>query len=458
MGFNFFNKKESGNNKTQREVRRPAPVDRSYNLVANSDLTKQLYHNQYPGLKLAGALAYGPIAHPVSFMGLPVPNVADSDNANEVLKLIVEQNKGNIRQINTEANREGTVWVYPRYSVEDGRVIWDLIPDASVTRIFYDLKTKKITKIYVEEQVTIADGEVGTKVIDYIRIFTREEVSYSTDGVVERFKNPVGILPIPFANNTDSEEIRGHSDYERILPDLLAYQELTHSMLTDMAKFKTKMAQNVVDVTSWLESNGYGSIADIDIENIDLIMNKSGDQEKTEFIFAEKVADGYIKALEVIFKKIVEGSGLPEIVWGLKTSGNMASVEENMDVLIRYVQDKQDQYSGPYEILFSASLQLMNIVTMSNTNSRVDVSWNNLDAMSESTKAEILAKFAESISKMLQGAVITKKQLYKFWRAAYPEATEETEEEFIAGLKDTAMFKIFSNADYTEIVDEGGKV
>ena len=136
----------------------------------------------------------------------------------------------------------------------------------------------------------------------------------------------------------------------------------------------------------------------------------------------------------------------------------MASVEENMDVLIRYVQDKQDQYTERYVALFSASLKLMNIVTMNTEGSELKVTWNNLDAMSESTKAEIFAKFADAISKMLQGAVITKKQLYNIWRANYPEATEETEDEFIAGLKDTAMFKIFSNADYTEIVDEGDEV
>ena len=34
------------------------------------------------------------------------------------------------------------------------------------------------------------------------------------------------------------------------------------------------------------------------------------------------------------FRKIVEGSGIPEICWGVKVEGNLASAEEQMGLLV----------------------------------------------------------------------------------------------------------------------------
>lgn len=459
MGVLDWLKGRSGTStQTKRTVVRPNKIDRKEDLVVNSGLTRGLYHNTYPGLKLAGALGYNPIAIPVSFMGLPIPQAATEATQDAADQLILDH-AVDIRQINTEANRDGTSWVWPWYDSEARKLKWELIPDDSVTRILLDIRTMEPTTIYVEEEIELSTGDDGSETIEKRRIFTKETVrtEYTPNAKIptEEAPNVIGILPIVFANLRDSGEIRGHSDYERIVPDLAAYSEIYQAMVTDLAKFKTKMVQEVADLDKWLDNNGFTDITEIDITTIDLILNLK-ETEGTTFETAEKVADGYISALKVAFRKVVEGSGIPEIAWGLKTEGNMASVEENMEILIRYVNDKRDQYTEAYKVLISASLRLLGIATMQQDMDLVDVTWDALSATSDSVRAEIFQKFADSVSKLIDSAGWTKQQLFNMWKLQYPETTDEEFEEFVVGIQDMAGHKAFKDAAYLDQLDAAG--
>lgn len=157
------------------------------------------------------------------------------------------------------------------------------------------------------------------------------------------------------------------------------------------------MVQEVQDVSAWKANNAVDNLNNIEIDKIDLIFNLY-EKEKTTFIFPENAHQAYDQKLKTTFRKIVEESGIPEIVWGLKTEGNRASVEESMGTLIKFVHDKQEQKNESYKILYSATLKLLNIVNMRNPEDiPLIVSWDDLDAVSDEVRSIIFKNFADGI-------------------------------------------------------------
>ncbi|MDA3834993.1 MAG: hypothetical protein PF495_16525 [Spirochaetales bacterium] len=137
--FSWFDR-TTQTNPTKQDRRDPNSINRTEPMVVNRALTKGLYHNQYPNMRLAGALAYNPIAVPVWFMGLPIPK-SDNESEQELLKEIMDRFAQVCKQIHIETHRDGTVWAWPFFSARDRQLHWELIPDESVIRIIKDLET-----------------------------------------------------------------------------------------------------------------------------------------------------------------------------------------------------------------------------------------------------------------------------------------------------------------------------
>jgi len=465
----FFKTKDQidSNDATRRTPRRPNPVDWTNNYTANSELTRGLYHNTFPGFKLAGGLAFPPIAVPAWFMGLPTP--APKDDTDEVtadeLNQLVERFSTELQQIHIQAHREGTVWVWPHWSARGNRLIWEFIPDESVIDIIRDLDTGDITEIITNEQITIKVGEEKTVTVERKRIFTRERVTVQWKGasalpdkLADRtMRNPLRIMPVAFANNQDGQEVRGYSDYTRILSDLKNYHDIDLAWSRMLAKFSPKMIQQVRDVDQWLANNGWAKFTDIDIEKTDMILNLT-EQETTDFAWPQGAHEAYGAALKKTFRKIIEASGVPEIVWGLKTEGNRASVEESMDSLIKYVHDKQAQKNKPYLRLFSDSLRIMRFATLGNPAPEIEIGWNQLDAVSDEVRSIIFRNFAQGVAAIVGGAAGTKEQLHSLWMKMYPDATDDDYDVFKVGLSDMGAHNQWRNADFMQAMDFQGLV
>lgn len=457
--FDWFKKVESEDNKTKITRRSPAPVDWTDSMQVNAELTKGLYHNTYPGIKLGGALAYNPIAIPASLMGLPIPRV-EEEQAQVILNEIVDLMTDAMKDIHIQSHREGTVWIWPKFT-PDG-LIWEFIPDASVTDIIRDLSTGNVIRIQTNEDITVSTGSGNTVTVNRQRTFTRSRVTIEYSGPVPadikgaNYRNTSGIIPIPFSNNADGDEIRGHSDYERFVTDLKSYHDIDLAEQTALAKFLPKMVQNMKNVDDWLSNNGYSSIADIDLCTIDLILNMPG--ESTEFVFPERMTESMQNKLKQIFHKIAESSGIPEIAWGLKTQGNLASVEENMAMLMNFVKDKQDQKTEPYKELFKASLRLMNKAYLVDTVPDIEIAWNRLDGLSDKTKSEIFTSFCDGISKAIGAAALTTNQLWRLWKINYPDATEEDYTEFEAGIARMVAHTASTKSNILDVLGTTGAV
>ncbi len=449
----FWNRTKEQTGTILKQPRRtPKPRDYTDSFQTNSVLTKGLYHNTYPGLKLAGGLAFNPIAIPVYFMGYPV---VKDDVLQDVIDDLIETMINDMQQIHTQDHREGTIWIYPK--LVDGLLIWEQIPDDTVSDIIRDLDSGEVLAIITDEDIRVTIGFNENVTVRRTRRFTenRVTITYSGGIIPEQLKdktmrNPVGILPIAFSNNNDGDEVRGHSDYERILPDLKDYHDISLARSEMLAKFKVKMIQQVANVTDWLKNNGYDSIEEIDISSADFFLNL--EDETTSFEFPSQANQTYKDTLSQIFKKLVEGSGIPEIAWGLKTQGNMASVEENMSILLMYVADKRRQKTEQYKTLYTASLRLLGF-----EDPDITVGWDDFDSMSQKEQVAVFASFAEGVAKLANAAMFTKEQIFAFWQMWYPKQTEEDFDKFVKGLNDMALFKGLASADYLDQLEAAGE-
>ena len=127
-----------------------------------------------------------------------------------------------------------------------------------------------------------------------------------------------------------------------------------------------------------------------------------------------------------------------------------------MSTLHKYVHDKQDQKKEPYKKLFQASLQLLNITLMERKEPEIEVTWDELDAVSDEVRSTIFKNFAEGIAALTTSAALTKKQLHNIWKIWYPKATEEDYEEFIVEISRMAAFQQWRDADYSTVMDLQG--
>lgn len=465
--MNLFQKIASTWNRSDRQVaseaatrqprRTPASHDKTDSIVANRALTKALYYNEYPGMKLAGALAYNPIAIPVMFMGTPVAQTDDKE-LQAILQKLLDSAKP--ESVHTESHRDGTAWLWPYWDEKARRVRVEYIPDDQI-KVITDLTTGDIIKIVsvVELEINDLDNN-STHFVTRTRVWTADKITESYDKQVsDKLKstirrNVTRSFPIPFANNQALDEIRGRSDYSRIVVDLKNYHDISYAQSELLARFKAKWKQGVgKNPAEWLRNNGYASIVEFDPMSADFVFNADG--EDTEILSLPATAsNGHEAALKRTWRTIVEGSGVPEICWGLKTEGNHASVEEQMGILVQFVKAKRKQATGPWEEYLRQATMLYAIGNMTSLPA-VDywVDWGTLDGLSDKTKSEIFGQFADGVAKLIGVGGITKRQLYNLYKDMYPEATDMSLEEFVRRMGYMAKHNQYRNSDYIMLLD-----
>lgn len=454
--FDWFKKKttQDAENPIMQTRRAPFAVDITENIKINGELTRAIMRNTYPGMKLAGALAYAPIMTPVSIMGIPVPET-ENKNLQKLLDDWIESNIMKFDAVHTSSHGDGTIWVWPFYNAAKKTADIELIIDDKISDVLRDIYTGEITEVISSESITVQTAFNKTKVVTRVRSWRSDQITDEVDGVKRITRNPLGILPIPFANEPDIGRIRGHSDLERIIPDLKAYHDVKNQWAVVLSKMKPFLKQSTNKVKDWLSNNGFGDLTEVNINNMDFVVNKSN-EEDTEFVFPTGAGSEYEKYLQLAFYAIVQGSSIPEIAFGLVSTGNHASAEEQTERLMSYCRKKQRQAGGPWLKVFQAVSALIAMANILPPENEVKISWNRLESLSESTKAEIFVKISDAVQKMTTAGVpgeIIHAKLKEF----YPEATIAAYDEFRKARQDAAKFKQFNDAKYLEALDAEGQ-
>jgi len=431
---------------------RPGDVDMTGGLPSNSELLKALCEGTYKGLEFAAPLTLPPLATIVALMGIPVPK-SDDPRTQEALDGITAQMKTKFGKLHRRSLLHGTAWRFPRYDREYG-LVWEEIPDVIVTDIIVDITSNRVKEIYTSEQISIRKKVAVNETVQRDRHFTPDRVAVKYN--IGRYpdytaRNVAGVLPVPFANETDESEIRGQSLFGRVLHDLKDYHDTDYRVSTILAKFTPKMIQTVSEPGDWLNNNkGTRDLAAFKTVNIfetDLIVNVK-DKESTDFVFAPSDATAaHENALRRKFLKIVEGTGIPEIFWGPLATGNHATTEEQWQQAINRVEEIRLQYAEAYRTLYRGSLNVLQVANAETYAGDVEITWNRLSSVSENTRADILRGFGTAVSSMMNSGTMTLRQLYTLWNQMNPESGIGTLEEFKAELKECATYMHFVKDD-----------
>jgi hypothetical protein len=462
--FDWFKPKEQTSTVTRQPMPRPNQVDWTDQLTSNQVLLWSLYHNEYPGFKLSGFIFKKPIDIPVQLMGIPVPKCENKVIEAALLEWVSKN------QLFFESNHRtsfitGNSWVWPKYSSTLKKVIIEFIPDASILSPIKDIETGEIVKIVTDEQIEIAIGDGDkTTYVRRVRVFTKETIQITwidkagLAGLKDiTYRNIIGILPINFANNKNVNEVRGHSEYESIIPNAKNYHDTELAASKALGKFTIKQIHTLppgdTGPEDWERNNGI-TCDRLNVLERDFFVNRY--DEKDEYKFPDGALDAYNKRLEVIFWQIMEGSPIAELFWGGAVPGNNNSTEASKSQIVDFAKQKQTQLTDNYVKLFSAIATLYGILKMNNERVPVTVEWNALDALDETTKTEILSKFTTAIGNIIDKASGTLEQVYELWVKMYPEITPDTFEEWVDKIGATAKHKAFTSASFEMIADMDG--
>jgi len=217
-----------------------------------------------------------------------------------------------------------------------------------------------------------------------------------------------------------------------------------------LTKFLPKQIQDTEDVGKWMLSNlgtdQPEALADYDVAGNDLIVNRAGEKTSFEHLPGEATS-AHEKALERKYWKIIEGSGIPEIFWGISLSGNHADGDNQMQKGVQYVDAIRRELDDPYTDLYAASLRLLSIVRGQNFKP-FKMGWNKLESISADMKSQIFARFATALTQMSGAAAMTVEQMHKLWVLNYPETEPGDFEEFVAGITKMGLHKQFVGLDY----------
>jgi hypothetical protein len=437
-------------------ARRPAPRDMGGGMSANEEMLKGLYHGTFSGLQFASPLAFTPINIPVQMMGLPTPK-SDDELTQQRLNEITELMAARIPKLNRTYLLVGTAWRWPRYDSKLQSLVWEEIPDSTISDILIDVATGKATAILTDERIRLQYGENKTQYVQRKRTFTPQLVTVQWIG--ERpanaddysARNVSGELPIVFAHDADDNEVRGYSVLSRIIRDLKDYHDADYRISETLTKFIPKQVQEVDDIEEWCKNNlGTGSpeaLATYDVNGSDMVINKK-DKEGTSYEYLPEGATAALeKMLERKYWKIFEGSGIPEMFWGGLATGNHATAEVQMQEAVTYVEQKRQEITDPYYDLYAGSLRILE-VAHGERYKTFEMKWNRLESISADVKSQIFMRFAQSIAALVNVAGVTKAQVHRLWELNFPESDPGDYEDFVMGLGEMVAHKAALGMDY----------
>jgi len=121
-----------------------------------------------------------------------------------------------------------------------------------------------------------------------------------------------------------------------------------------------------------------------------------------------------------------------------------------MGVLVNNAKAKQTQHTKNYITLWNATIRMMSRANMMREAPKVEVTWGDLSAVNEQTKAVIWKSYAEGLAAVMNVAGMTTQQIHTFWLQRFPEGTPEEFAEFEAQMMKAAAYKAYSTATYLE--------
>jgi hypothetical protein len=446
---------------SKKHPRRPQPVDQSGGLTTNSDVLYGLYYGTTPWLQFASPLAYTPVKVPSMLTGIPTPRAEDKPTQ-EALKAIIDQHSDDFQLITSTSVMQGTCWPWVRYSQEKQAILWDCVPDETISDIEISIDTGDIVGLWTHEIMAYNKGYMDRQFAERKRHITpqRIEVWLNDQGSGNEMShtlenNPFGFMPIPFGHECRIGEWRGHSVFARILRLMKSTHEIHLNRDEILSKFKPKLVQSVDanNAGEWLKNNGYSGVDAVDPMQDDFFLN-AGEAETTNFLYLQSDATAQLTAaLEANRKEIIAGSGCPAIFWPSELLvGNYSSADTQTMLGVEYVKDLRHEEDKSYTQLFNQTLTIKGFLE-SRTYSAVKNGWDNFSMVSQATKAQIFSQFTQGLASIIQSASMGYSDIEFFIEKFWPEIEPRTKEQLMADMTEMLDHTAALNSPLSDISD-----
>lgn len=399
-------------------------------------LARELYQNKNDKYELGAAFVKPVINSTVGFMGVPHFTIED-ETAQEVLNDFALENTSKMIRTHSNALKLGDCYIWitrekrvnPLYPERAERLIYNIIPPEEIEDIILDPITKEPTAYILKskQEWTELDGTKRNCIIT--QKITAEERAIEINGDEPEgiesgtFPNTWGFIPIVHFKNEPDETMKyGQSDIEPIAPYIKAYHDvMLHALKGSKMHSTPKLKLTLKDVKSFLAHN-YG-IEDpvkfakdgnsINLDGHEILFFQEG--EDAEFIEATSSTGDANGLLKLLFYCIVDISETPEFVFGVHTPSALASVKEQMPIMVNKIKRKREQFTEQWQLLARMILAMSNLVTGQKFKDyTVALGWDEVDPRDDKALAETLNNITTALNTALMANIISEESAVDF--------------------------------------------
>lgn len=398
----------------------------------NYTKARELYRNSQNQTFLGAGFVAPIINSTVGFMGIPsFELVEEDDERQERLNKFIEDNKSKIVETQLEALKLGDSYVF--LTAEENNDI--LYPEEPYLKIKYNIvppealkkeevernsETGEITKYVFETIERDNDNRevIITKTITKNHFETTTKEYGSSNVSIVKTTNSFGFIPIVhFKNEASSHERYGTSEIEPVYGFINGYHEvLKHAIKGSKMHSTPKIKLNIKDVPAFLKHN-------LGITDVNGFMRKGGkvSLDGQEVFFLSEGEDvGYIEAtsatgdaqvlLKLLFYCIVDTSETPEFMFGVHVPSALASVKEQMPILINKIKRKREQFSDSWKLLIRMYLVMDSYINpgiyLDNASTIID--WEIIDPRDDEKIASTLKSTVDALVSATDNELMSK--------------------------------------------------
>ena len=215
----------------------------------------------------------------------------------------------------------------------------------------------------------------------------------------------------------------GQSDIEPIEPLIKAYHDvMMHALKGSKMHSTPKLKMKLKDVAGFLRNNfgvddpvkfaKEGGKINLDGHEI-LFLN---DGEDASFVEVNSATGDAQILLKLLFYCIVDVSETPEFIFGVHTPSALASVKEQMPIMVNKIRRKREQFTEQWQTLARMILVMssqsigINFKSYSST-----LGWDEVNPKDNKELSETLEKISNALDKALTGGFISEEAAVNFF-------------------------------------------
>jgi hypothetical protein len=399
-------------------------------------LARELYQNKNKKYELGSAFVKPVINSTVGFMGVPHFTIEDEE-AQELLNDFVLENTSKMIRTHSNALKLGDCYVWitrekrnnPLYPEKKERLIYNIIPPEEVKDIILDPITREPIAYILESKHEWTGIDGSRKTVTIKQHITADERRIEIAGDKPEgiepgtFPNTWGFIPIiHFKNEPDETMKYGQSDIEPIEPYIKAYHDaMLHALKGSKMHSTPKLKLKLKDVAAFL-ANNFGVEDPAKFAKEGGTINLDGheilfltEDENAEFIEVKSSTGDAKVLLKMLFYCIVDITETPEFVFGVHTPSALASVKEQMPIMVNKIRRKREQFAEQWQLLARMVLAMSSQVRgYKFSDYTVSLGWDEVDPRDDKAMSETLKNITSALDIALNSNMISEESAVNF--------------------------------------------